>query len=48
MANEIIYGTGANSSVGAQLRTDFYQKKALIELKKEVYFGQLADVTAMP
>ena len=31
-----------------QLRTDFYQKKALIDLVKEKYFGQLADVVAMP
>ncbi len=43
-----IYGTGNNSSIGTQLRTDFYQKKALIELKKERYFGQLADTVAMP
>ena len=42
------YGDGSDSSVGSQLRTDFYQKKALIEAKKEQYFSQLADVTAMP
>ena len=40
-------GTTA-SDVGTQLRTDYFQKKALIELKKEQYFSQLADVTAMP
>lgn len=39
---------GNPSTVGTQLRTDFYQKKALIELDKEKYFGQLADVIAMP
>ena len=39
---------GTPSSVGTQLRTDYYQKKALIELVKEQYFGQLADVTSMP
>jgi N4-gp56 family major capsid protein len=50
MANEIVYGNkaGTTSSVGSQLRTDYYQKKALIELQKEKYFTQLADVTAMP
>lgn len=36
------------SSVGAQLTDHFYQKKALIELVKEQYFTQLADVTSMP
>ena len=40
-------GTTA-SDVGTQLVTEYYQKKALIELKKEQYFSQLADVTAMP
>lgn len=38
----------APSSIGTQTRTDYFQKKALIELTKEQYFGQLADVTAMP
>ena len=48
------YNTGAGtSSVNAastgQLSGDFfYQKKALIEVVKEQYFGQLADVTSMP
>ena len=36
------------SSVGSQIVNEFYQKKALIELVKEQYFGQLADVTSMP
>ena len=36
------------SSIGSQIRTDFYQKKALIEVKKEQYFSQMADVTSMP
>lgn len=36
------------STVGNQLVTQYFQKKALIELVKEKYFGQLADVTAMP
>lgn len=39
---------GSPSSIGSQLRIDHIQKQALIEAKKEVYFGQLADVTAMP
>lgn len=39
---------GTQSTIGNQLVTQFYQKKALIELVKEKYFGQLADVTAMP
>lgn len=39
---------GTNSSIGNQLVTQYYQKKALIDLVKEKYFGQLADVTAMP
>ena len=42
------YGTGQNSTIGKQLRTDMYQKKALIEAAKEQYFGQMADTTAMP
>lgn len=39
---------GVPSKVGNQLRTDYFQKKALIEAQKEQYFGQLADVTSMP
>lgn len=39
---------GSPSTVGTQLRTDFYQKKALVDLVKEKYFGQLADVISMP
>lgn len=47
-ASEIVYGTGSNSSVGTQFRTDYYYKKALVEAAKESYFGQLANVRAMP
>jgi N4-gp56 family major capsid protein len=46
-----IYNDPANgdqSSIGTQLRTDHIIKTALIEAKKETYFGALADVTAMP
>lgn len=39
---------GTQASIGTQLQTFFYQKKALIELKKDQYFSQLADVTSMP
>lgn len=39
---------GTPSSIGPQMSTFFYQKKALIELVKEQYFTPLADVTAMP
>ncbi|NRA77137.1 MAG: N4-gp56 family major capsid protein [Pseudoalteromonas sp.] len=48
MANERVYGTGDNSSIGTQFNTFFYQKKALVEVAKEQYFGQMADVTSMP
>lgn len=40
--------SGQPSSVGSQLQTFYFQKKALIEAAKEQYFGQLADVTSMP
>jgi N4-gp56 family major capsid protein len=36
------------SSVGPQITNEYYVKKALIEIAKEQYFSQLADVTAMP
>lgn len=39
---------GSDSSVGTQLRTDHYYKKALIEAVKEEYFGQLASTKNMP
>jgi N4-gp56 family major capsid protein len=48
MSDEITYGTGSNSSVGTQYRTDYYHKKALVEVNKETYFGQLAEVISMP
>jgi N4-gp56 family major capsid protein len=45
-----IYGAtdGSTSSVGSQIRTDFYKRKALVEAVKESYFGQMASVTNMP
>jgi N4-gp56 family major capsid protein len=42
------YGTGSISSFGSQIRTDFYKRKALVEASKDMFFGQLADVTNMP
>ena len=39
---------GSQSSVGNQMNTQYYQKQALIEARKEQYFTQLADVTSMP
>ena len=39
---------GTPASIGSQTRTDYFQKKALIEIRKEQYFSQLADVTSMP
>lgn len=39
---------GSQSTIGNQMNTFKYAKKALIELKKEQYFSPLADVTAMP
>jgi len=39
---------GVESDIGTQIRTDNFIKTALIEVKKEVFFGALADVTAMP
>lgn len=36
------------STIGPQITDHYFQKKALIEAAKEQYFGQLADVTAMP
>lgn len=45
-----IYGAddGSTSSVGSQIRTDFFKRKALVEAVKESYFGQMASVTNMP
>ncbi len=42
------FGSADPSGIGSQIRVDHYLKKALIEARKEQYFGQLADVTSMP
>lgn len=39
---------GDESGIGSQIRTDLFKRKALVEAAKERYFGQIADVTAMP
>jgi len=36
------------SAVGTQIRTDVYEKRALIEMRREQHFGQLANVRSMP
>lgn len=36
------------STIGPQMNVFYWQKQALIELKKEQYFSQLADVVSMP
>lgn len=36
------------SSVGTQIMNQYYQKKALVDLAKVTFFGQLANVEAMP
>jgi len=39
---------GVESSVGTQFETFYYQKKALIEMRKQEFFGQLASTINMP
>lgn len=39
---------GTPSSMGPQMNEFFYKKKALQEVAKEQYFGQMADTTSMP
>jgi N4-gp56 family major capsid protein len=54
MANENMYNSpsstasGTASNIGAQARTDYYFKKALIAVRDQMYFMPLADVRAMP
>lgn len=42
------YGDGSNSSIGPQLNTFKYDKKAIIEAAKESVFSALADTESMP
>lgn len=46
MYNDPIGGT--DSDVGVQIRQDYYDRKALVEAAKEMYFGQMADTMSMP
>ena len=39
---------GTDSDVGGQIRTDLWDRKALVEAAKEMYFGQMASVKNMP
>ena len=39
---------GKESSIGPQIVTAYYQRKALTELRKEQFFTQLATATAIP
>jgi N4-gp56 family major capsid protein len=36
------------STVGEQIRTDYWYRRALVEAAKEAFFSQMADVRAMP
>lgn len=36
------------STVGTQIRTDYFERRALAEAAKDMYFGQLADTMNMP
>jgi len=40
--------SGTASKIGAQARTDYYHKKAIIAVRDQQYFMPLADVRAMP
>ena len=39
---------GQPSTIGPQINTSYYEKKALIEARKAQFFSQLADTTSMP
>lgn len=52
MANEMIYGDGTNSSIEAtgkkQIRQDYFDKKAVIDIQDEMYLQKLSGTTNMP
>jgi N4-gp56 family major capsid protein len=48
MSNPMQYGSPPTGSMGTQIIEAFYQKKALVDLARLAFFGQLADVTSMP
>lgn len=41
-------GNGTPSTVGSQMNTFFWHKKAIVDAKKEMFFTPLADVLSMP
>lgn len=43
-----VYGSTGQSVGATQLNPHYFERKALIEARKEQYFGQLADVKTMP
>lgn len=47
-AEGIIYGAGGESVGANQLNPHAFERKALVEARKEAYFGQLASVKQMP
>ena len=52
MANEMIYGNGTNSSIektgNSQIRQDYFDKKAVIDIQDEMYLQKLSGTTNMP
>ena len=51
MSTEQMYNDpagGTPSSIGPQMETFYWQKKALIEMKKKQFFSPMADVSSMP
>lgn len=42
------YKTGADSSIGKNIVDVYYYRKALIDVRRQMFFGQLADTTTMP
>ena len=43
-----IYGNGTDSTIGNQLQEFYFEREALIDLKKEVYFSPHASTKEMP
>jgi N4-gp56 family major capsid protein len=48
MADPQVYGNGSNSTVGSQIRTDYYNKTVLQEAAKVQVFSKLASTLEMP
>ena len=48
----MIYGNGSNSSIektgNSQIRQDFFDKKAVIDIQDEMYLQKLSGTTNMP